>query len=117
MWSQLARQVPTTFLVLLLYWLLVFDGRLNSITSPLTHGANFIIAVADAFLSKQVLASLTSLRASLPLSFLCAGGRNEGDRCSSLGSDALFLHPSYPMRTPDCSGCPILPTPALHCPV
>lgn len=52
-WFLQAIQIPGTFLVFVLYWLLVFTGSFANFVSPLTHGVNFVVAVVDFYLSKQ----------------------------------------------------------------
>lgn len=52
-WALQSIQIPGTFLVFVLYWGLVFKGTLTSFVSPLTHGLNFFVALAEWMLSKH----------------------------------------------------------------
>ncbi|KAJ1447470.1 hypothetical protein M885DRAFT_542630 [Pelagophyceae sp. CCMP2097] len=51
-WVLQAIALPGSFLIMCLYWLLVFDGKLHAV-SVFTHGVNFLIMAFDQAFSNQ----------------------------------------------------------------
>ena len=52
-WVMQAIALPSSFLVAVGYWLLVYSGGTLSFITPFTHGVNFLLMLLDNFLNAQ----------------------------------------------------------------
>ena len=53
-WVLQSIALPGAFFVTALYWALVFNGTLH-MSTPFTHGVNFLLMVIDVIFSRQVI--------------------------------------------------------------